>query len=160
MCQVTAPPTVFLAGPLQAPGGWLVSAVLLALVTRLVLYNSRKYLRQQPSALHRRVGLALLGGAHLLVWTSVVLLVLVVFPSMNALGAWSISQFHTLDTSHCPDIAYAPLNATYNHQLNGLNATWGLVAIVFLVVGFGVELIWWYGFARRPRRLRAQPARQ
>jgi hypothetical protein len=55
MCQITAPPTVFLAGPLQAPGGWLVIAGLLALVTWAVLYNSRKYLRQQPSALHQRV---------------------------------------------------------------------------------------------------------
>jgi hypothetical protein len=123
-----------------------------------VLYNSRKYLRQQPSALYRRVGLALLGATLLLVWTSAVLLVLVVIPSTNTLGAWSISQFDTLDASHCPDTAYAPLNATYNHQLNGLNATWGLVAIVFLFVGFGVELIWWYGFARHPRHPRAQPA--
>jgi hypothetical protein len=83
MCQITAPPTVFLAGPLQAPGWWLLltAGLFFAFGMWAVRYTYRKRLRQQPSTRYRRVGLAGLTGAILLECTSVALLTLVVNPS-------------------------------------------------------------------------------
>ena len=159
MCQIAAPSTVFLAGPLQAPGGWLLVAGFLAFVLWVVPYNYRVYLRQNPSARFRRVGLALLVGALLLLWTSMVLLTLVVLPSREALSAWFDSQHATLFASRCPftDTAYTALFNTDDRQLNGPIATWTFVAFAFMFAGFGVELMWFYWRARRPR---AEPARQ
>jgi hypothetical protein len=91
------------------------------------------------------------------VYTSAVLLGLVVSPSRDALAAWFDSQHATLDASHCADTAYTALYATYDRLLNGPIATWAAVAFVFLFVGFGVELLWLIWLALRPR---AQPARQ
>jgi hypothetical protein len=157
MCQITAPPTVFLAVPLQAPGWWLLIVGFLAFGVVLAPYTYREYLRQHPSALYRRVGLALLGGALLLVCTGAVLLALVVLPSRDALSAWMGSQYESLTASHCPETAYATLFDTYDRQRNGPIATLDVVGKVFMIVGIGFEFIWVYWLHRRPR---PQPARQ
>jgi hypothetical protein len=100
----------------------------------------------------------MLGGAHLLVWTGVVLLVLVVIPATDVLAAWEHSQYVSLTASHCAGTdTVDALFATYDRQRNGPIATLDHVAFVLLVVGFGVDLIWWFWFARHPRRARAQP---
>jgi hypothetical protein len=157
MCQITAPPTVFLAGPLQQPGWWLLVVGLLAFGMWAELYIYRKRLRQQQSALYRRVGVTLLTGAIPLACMSVVLLLLVVMPSREALSAWVESQHDSLTASHCADTAYAALGATFYRQRNGPVATLQLVAFVFVVVGLGAEFIWIYWINRRPR---AQPGGQ
>jgi hypothetical protein len=156
MCQLTAPPTVFLAGPLQAPFWWLfIGALAFFLWAVPIIY--RKYLRQHPSALYRRVAVAVLAGALVLACTSAVLLGLVAAPSGDALVAWQDSQYATLDASHCPIIAYSAVHATYNRQLNGPIATLDSVGNVFMLVSLGTAFIWFYWLARRTR---AEPARQ
>jgi hypothetical protein len=153
MCQLTAPPAVFLAGPLQAPGGWLLSAGVLAAVVVLVPYANRERLRQHPSALYRRVGVALFGGGWLALWTSVVLLTLVVIPSQDALAAWYQSQFVIADAAHCD---FTALYAT-EFGLNGAITPWQVVAYLLPFSGFGILLIWW---SWSNRHLPAEPARQ
>jgi hypothetical protein len=156
MCQITAPPAVFLAGPLQAPGGWLLSVGVLAAVVALVPYTYRERMRQDPSAMYRRVGGALLGGGWLALCMGVVLLVLVAIPSRDALAAWYQRPYVTTDPSYC---AFASNTALYDTEfrLSGAIDPWQLVAYVLLFGGFVIEIIWW---SWSNRHLPAEPVRQ
>jgi hypothetical protein len=160
MCQVAAPPAPFVAGPLQAPGIWLLIAGMLVVLTVAVVLQDRRYLRPLSPSVGRKVGLAFLVCIALALQTGMVIVGLVVLPTLDALSKWSLAQEHALDAHSCPASAQHSFLAAWQRAQNGGIVPWLFVGLVLLWVGGSAQLLWLLGMAWLAHRTRALPARQ
>lgn len=157
MCHVTAPPAVFLAGPLQAPYGfgWLLIGGLFAFY---VFASYRWYRRLNPLAFFKFIAFAFFMGGLLSLLTSLVISLQVIRPSSDAVFIWWSQQDDALWARHCPFTAITALSDTERHIMDGELGTWWEVAWVLTGVGLGALIIsaWVY---RRSRSGRWGPVR-
>jgi hypothetical protein len=103
MCQVTAPPGLFLASPLQAPNDWLTVTGILVFLTAMAVLTYWRLLRPLTSGAGRNVGVALLACWMLASMTGIAIGSLVVGPTDDAVMTWKDIQLHNLLLHNCPN---------------------------------------------------------
>lgn len=129
MCQFTAPPGVFFAGPLQYPGGWLSLVIdLVSLVVGGLIgsWLSRAWRRRRPFTLDVRniVGIALAACGAFVAWTSLIRETLIVQAYAAAEDDWETAQYARLDAHHCPSAVFTNFFAaadTALHRTDGVS---------------------------------------
>jgi hypothetical protein len=131
MCTVSPPPSLVLAWPWQAPHGWVIFAIVLA-IAAVPCSLAVMAVRSQPSALRRRIGWALLLPGALCFIASFFLGFVVVGQADDALLAWVARQDRAVQAQGCTATAWQPL---FEHASQTIQETRDL-GNNLLVVGF------------------------
>jgi Na+-driven multidrug efflux pump len=93
MCTVLVPPPLAPAWPWQAPGNWLAFAVGCAVGIVGV--------RRQTDARRRRIGWVLLLAMTLCLIVGLLLILIVIYPAIDALNNWESQQDQAVRAQGC-----------------------------------------------------------
>ncbi len=133
MCTVLAPPPLAPAWPWQAPGNWLAFAVALVLVA-VGCAVGIVGVRRQTDARRRRIGWVLLLAMTLCLIIGLFLILIVVYPAIDALNSWESQQDQAVRAQGCSAAAWLSLDHLALRTIQNVHyAGGGLTYLGFLL---------------------------